>query len=1122
LNLTNSTVSGNSANGTGGIKNEGTLNLTSVTVTKNQSTNQFCPSCSGGVENLGTANLKNTIVAGNTNGNANASPDFRNGVAAGSAYNLIGNGTGMSGIANNDANHNQVNVDAKLAPLANNGGVTQTHALLPSSPAIDKGNSFTLTTDQRGAGFNRPVNLPDSTYPNATGGNGADIGAFEAQTAPLPPPDLSVTKTHTGSFTRGDTGKTYSIIVTNIGGIATSGIVSVTDTLPAGLTATAMTGIGWTCNLQPLPQLPPLTCTRSDALAIGASYPAITLTVSVAANAPDTVTNIANVSGGGESNTANNTASDPTSVEGATQTVTRSDDRNNSTCTAGDCSLREAINQANASPDVNTIQFSALFDSEQTITLTNGQLFISTSMTILGKGANLITISGNNVTRVFSIAQNPLNVTISGLTIANGNGSDGGGIRNLSTGTVNLTNCAFTSNSSATGYGGGLEDFSPPGGGALNITGCTFSGNTATEGGAIKIQSNTVNIINTTISGNTSSNGGIANYEGALTITNSTITGNTSSGTGGVVGISASGTTTVKNSIIAGNNGANPDVGGSFISSGYNFIGKSDGSSGFADGGGEQVGTIAAPKDPLLSALGNNGGTTQTHALSLGSPALDKGSGTGTDQRGLARPVDLATYTNAAGGNGADIGAFEAQAAPVASSSISGAIKYGITAANQPDQYVAGVLLSATGTTSTSANSSGATGAYTLNGLTSGGTYTVTPSKTGEIKGINSLDATRIQQHRVGLITLTQNQLIAADTDGSGAVNSLDATRIQQRAVGIIAQNIIGQWKFVPSSKQYNSINSNLSAENYEAVLVGEVSGNWATAASFAGDSETEEEILPKQDVQSDSIGRFEDELSQQIAELMKQSANSQSNDSKSESAIAGGVAVNVSLPTNASVSTGSSITIPVTVGAVSAGTPIESFDFTVFYDPAVLQPANPSGSNTGTLSANCSVLANSPTAGRIVVSGACATAITTASGGVLYNLQFNVIGSSGQQTGLLFNNPSTGIQTFQFNSGTPAANTTNGLFSVLGPTSANISVSGRVITASGRGIRNVQITLIDAQGNQRTATSTTFGYYRFDNVAAGETVTLSVKARQFRFNQPTIVRTTNESVSNADFVSQQ
>lgn len=123
------------------------------------------------------------------------------------------------------------------------------------------------------------------------------------------PADLTVTKSHSGNFTQGDVGKTYTITVTNSGtGAPTFGTVTATDTLPAGLTATAISGAGWNCVLGTL------TCTRSDALAAGSSYPAITLTVNVANNAPASVTNTATVSGGSETNTANDTANDPTTV----------------------------------------------------------------------------------------------------------------------------------------------------------------------------------------------------------------------------------------------------------------------------------------------------------------------------------------------------------------------------------------------------------------------------------------------------------------------------------------------------------------------------------------------------------------------------------------------------------------------------------------------------------------------------------------------------------------------------------------------------------------------------------------------------------------------------------------
>ena len=91
--------------------------------------------------------------------------------------------------------------------------------------------------------------------------------------------DLTITKTHSGSFTQGQSGATYVLTIPNVGPGPTSGTVTVTDTLPAGLTATAMAGTGWTCSLS--------SCTRSDALAAGSSYAPITVTVNVANDAPD-------------------------------------------------------------------------------------------------------------------------------------------------------------------------------------------------------------------------------------------------------------------------------------------------------------------------------------------------------------------------------------------------------------------------------------------------------------------------------------------------------------------------------------------------------------------------------------------------------------------------------------------------------------------------------------------------------------------------------------------------------------------------------------------------------------------------------------------------------------------
>ncbi len=174
--------------------------------------------------------------------------------------------------------------------------------------------TFTGTTAQA-ASANLTGLAASTTYhfrlsaTNASGtNNGLDQTFTTAATATI---DLAVTKTHTGNFTQGDTADTYMIIVTNVGGLASSGTITVTDTLPASLTATAISGSGWTANLGTL------TCTRSDALALGTAYPAIIVTVSVSSNAPTSVTNMATVSGGGDANSANNTASDITTINAA-------------------------------------------------------------------------------------------------------------------------------------------------------------------------------------------------------------------------------------------------------------------------------------------------------------------------------------------------------------------------------------------------------------------------------------------------------------------------------------------------------------------------------------------------------------------------------------------------------------------------------------------------------------------------------------------------------------------------------------------------------------------------------------------------------------------------------------
>jgi uncharacterized repeat protein (TIGR01451 family) len=107
-------------------------------------------------------------------------------------------------------------------------------------------------------------------------------------------PLLSIVKSHLGNFAKGQNGATYQVTVSNQAGAGpTSGLITVTDTIPAGLTLVSMAGTGWTCAGG--------SCTRSDPLSGGSSYPNITVKVNVASNEASQLTNQVNVSGGGSS-----------------------------------------------------------------------------------------------------------------------------------------------------------------------------------------------------------------------------------------------------------------------------------------------------------------------------------------------------------------------------------------------------------------------------------------------------------------------------------------------------------------------------------------------------------------------------------------------------------------------------------------------------------------------------------------------------------------------------------------------------------------------------------------------------------------------------------------------------
>ncbi|HEY0073532.1 MAG TPA: choice-of-anchor Q domain-containing protein [Abditibacteriaceae bacterium] len=511
LELTNSTVSGNTASNGGGIFNESATTIVSSCTISHNISNGIVPNGGGIYNGNGTLSMGNTILNANMGGNLL-------GLSFSSGFNLSSDGTGPFGY------RDWFNTDPRLGPLADNGGLSPTHALLPGSPAIDAGNTI-LSTDQRG----RPRGSDFNAMPNAIS-DADDIGAYEAQA-------------------------------------------------PA--------------NQQSGPGL----------------------------------------------------------------VVTKTVDTNDSSCTATDCSLREAVGAANVDEKDNSITFSpSLFAAaRRTITLGGAQLpeiLSSGKLSITAPDVGLI-INGNNQSRIFQISLNA-HVDITGLTIIGGNGvsgsgfgaSIGGAIYNL--GTLTLTNNTISGNGTSFQGGGGIFNV-----GTLMLQNSTISGNTTTlQGGGI-LNVGTLNITNSTISNNTSYQGGgiYTEEDSVLKLANCTLSGNSASAGGG--GIYNKGALQIGDTILnAGTQGVNLISDRSSITSfGYNLS---------SDGSGPNNGiTDRLNTDPLLGPLADNGGPTQTHALLPGSPAIDTGSVVrGADQRGRLRPFDVPNVTNGSY-YGSDIGAVE-------------------------------------------------------------------------------------------------------------------------------------------------------------------------------------------------------------------------------------------------------------------------------------------------------------------------------------------------------------------------------------------------------------------------------------------------------------------------------
>jgi CSLREA domain-containing protein len=531
--VTNCTVSDNAAQQGGGVQNNATLALSNSTISGNTATNfsgggvtNFGPSLTitnttitnngnctvGGLHTFsGQVLLKNTIVAGNHCG-ASASNIFGT-IDATSSFNLIG--TGGNGGLTNGVNGNQVGVtNPGLASLGNYGGPTQTHALLPGSPAINAGtNAGAPATDQRG------IVRPQQTT--------VDIGAFES---------------------RG-----FTLVIA--GGNNQSAVVNTAFASPLAVMVTA-NAAGEPVNGGRVTFTPPVsgassTIAGNPATIASGLATSGTVTANAVTGGPYQVS--ANASGATAAvNFALTNTPCPTSFTVNSLGDTPDANPDNGICAdaSGNCTLRAAIQQANALLVCAPLVIN--FTVTGTINLVTALPDLNhPNLTLNGPGSSHLDVHRNSAAkfRIFTIPAGKT-VAIAGLKVSNGDYGTvdvGAGIYNG--GTLTLTGCSITDNTTSLDGGGIYNN------GTLNLADSSITGNTAgSSGGGIQ-NSGTLTLSNSTISSNNAPNygGGIAHFGVMLTVTNSTFSGNHSNEGGGLFTGNAAGAAVLSSSPFTGN-----------------------------------------------------------------------------------------------------------------------------------------------------------------------------------------------------------------------------------------------------------------------------------------------------------------------------------------------------------------------------------------------------------------------------------------------------------------------------------------------------------------------------------------------------------------------------------------
>lgn len=798
-------------------------------------------------------------------------------------------------------------------------------------------------------------------------------------------------------------------------------------------------------------------------------------------------------------------------------------------------------------------------------------------------GGGMVTVSGANLSSLFEISPGEIvtfnavtfrdgadiggirnfgTLTVNDSTMTNNaaDPNDGGAIYNVG-GTTNINRSTISGNT-AIGIGGGISNAF----GTVNVNNSTISGNTAGSGGGLHNRNGQMKISNSTISGNSATlegvdamgGGGILNFVdstqgGALYMSNTTVANNTASGTnlgGGIRNLTAY--FSANNSIIAGNSAsaAGIDFYGEFNNGEYNLIGHSTGVTvqGMPDG-------MIFDQDARLGPLQNNGGPTLTHALSPDSPAIDAGqtflafdtygNPLVFDQRGagFVRSAGLTT----------DMGSYEIE--PTLSvdnttdddqlddcilsvpndCSLRGAV-YNADASpsNETIVFDASVFrsveqISLTGTELFVTNS----GSLTILGNRK---VIISGSFASRIFFMNgstlNIDGVTIQDgnagagnnpgggihNSFGLLRLTNSTIYNnSSITGGGIYNGGGTSLITNSTISGNTAGIggggglfngdsgsVGVSNSTISGNTSNSVNGGGGARtisgniNFRNTII---AGNTSTVSPFFGPDFTglftsEGYNLIGTTNSTIITGDATGNILNQSARLAPLAFNG-----------GGGVMTHALLTGAPAIDAGTATNSPANdqrganrVGAVDIG----AFEVNTTNFVAVLRRGFVPYQYDELLVPNYGSTIYSMTSGSLP------PGLTMVTG---FSFLLPTIAISGIPT-------AAGTYDFAITATNgPNAATTNYRIIVAAPTAATVSLSGRVLTNTGAGLKGAVVKLADSQGRSVTAVSSSFGYYRFDDLAAGQTYILSAESKRFQF-APRVVSVTDD-LTDIDLVAE-